>query len=83
MRETRGGESVRECIYICMCVHVCVRWGVEGKRGTVLLESWLANESQRSGLEAQLQSKHACLLSGAQSRQPTWLATIDVRTNTR
>lgn len=80
MRETRGGESVRECAYYI--IYICVM-GVERKRGTDLLESWLANQSQRSRLEAQLQSKHACLLSGAQSRQPTWLATIDVSTNTR
>lgn len=54
-----------------------------GGRGSLVLESWLANDSQRSRLAAQLQSKHACLLSGAQPKQPMWLATIDVRTNTR
>lgn len=57
----------------------------EGGRmgGSLVLESWIANDSQRSRLAAQLQSKYACLLSGAQPRQPMWLASTDVRTNTR
>lgn len=75
MRETRGGSELES---VCVC---CVE--EEGEGGSLELESWLANDSQRSRLAAQLQSKYACLLSGAQPRQPMWLATTDVRTNTR
>lgn len=78
MRETRGGSTLESA---CMCMLFGAGGG--GGGGSVLLESWLANDSQRSRLAAQLQSKHACLLSGARPRQPTWLATIDVKTNTR
>lgn len=57
---------------------------VDGREwGSLALESWLVNDSQWSRLAAQLQSKHACLLSRAQPRQLMQLATADVRTNTR